>query len=65
MNIIDSIYKNDPITNMDLFVKFSNGMINYSKFIEKIFATTIFRNKDFSTTFEQFKNGKNILVTFL
>lgn len=60
MNIIETISKCDANTNMDLYVKFSNGMINFSKFIEKVFTTTLFENKELSTTFEQFKNGKNI-----
>jgi len=60
MNIIDTISKSDANTNMDLYVKFSNGMINFSKFMEKIFTTALLENKELSTTFEQFKNGKNI-----
>jgi len=60
MGIIDTISKSDENTNMDLFIKFSNGMNNFSKFMEKIFATALFENKELSSTFEQFKNGKNI-----
>jgi len=61
MNIIDTIHSSDPNTNMDLYVYFLNGMINFSKFIEKIFATALFENKELSMTYEQYKNGKNIL----
>ncbi|XP_027850187.2 serendipity locus protein alpha [Aphis gossypii] len=57
MNIIDTISKSNANTNMDLYVKFSNGMINFSKFMEKIFTTALFENKELSTTFEQFKNA--------
>jgi len=60
MNIIDTITKSYANTNMDLYVKFSNEMINFSKFMEKIFTTALFENKELSTTFEEFKNGKNI-----
>lgn len=61
MNIIDTINKSDPNTNMDLYVYLLNGMINLSKFIEKIFTTTLFENKELSTTYKQYKNGKSIL----
>ncbi|XP_025201384.1 serendipity locus protein alpha [Melanaphis sacchari] len=57
MNIIDTISKSDANTNMDLYVKFSNAMINFSKFMEKIFVTALFENKELSKTFEQFKNA--------
>ncbi|XP_060834960.1 serendipity locus protein alpha [Rhopalosiphum padi] len=57
MGIIDTISKSDENTNMDLFIKFSNGMNNFSKFMEKIFATALFENKELSSTFEQFKNA--------
>lgn len=60
MNIIDTISKSNANTNMDLYVKFSNGMINFSKFMEKIFTSALFENKELTTTFEQFKNGNNI-----
>jgi len=50
---------------MDLYVYFLNGIINFSKFIEKIFATALFENKELSTTYEQFKNGKNLLYIHL
>jgi len=46
---------------MDLYTNLLNGMINFSKFIEKIFATALIENKELSTTYEQYKNGKNIL----
>lgn len=61
MDIIDTIHNSDPNTDMDLYVYFSNGIINFSKFIEKIFATALFENKELSTFYEQFKNGKNLL----
>ncbi|XP_022181652.1 serendipity locus protein alpha [Myzus persicae] len=57
MNIIDTIHKSDPSTNMDLYVYFLNGMINFSKFIEKIFAKALFENEELSTTYEQYKNA--------
>ncbi|KAL4111826.1 hypothetical protein QTP88_015711 [Uroleucon formosanum] len=57
MNIIDTINKSDPNTNMDLYVYLLNGMINLSKFIEKIFTTTLFENKELSTTYKQYKNA--------
>jgi len=59
--MIDTIHKSDPNTNMDLYVKLLNGMINFSKFIEKIFPTALIKIKELSTTYEQYKNGKNIL----
>jgi len=60
MNIIETIHKNDPDTNVDIYIKFTNEMFNFSKFVEKIFVTELFKNKEISTTFKQFKNGKNI-----
>jgi len=61
MNVIDTIHNSDSNTNMDLYVYFLNGVINFSKFIEKIFSTALFENKELSMTYEQFKNGKNLL----
>lgn len=57
MNIIDTISKSYANTNMDLYVKFSNEMIHFSKFMEKIFTTALFKNNELSTSFEQFKNA--------
>jgi len=65
MNIIDTIQKSDPNTNMDLYVNLLNGMNNFSKFIEKIFSLALFENKELSTTYKQYKNGKNILQIHL
>lgn len=65
MNIIDTICKSDQKTNIDLYVKFLNGMVNFTKYIEKIFATR--EENDFSTSYKQFQNGKNNLfcnITF-
>ncbi|XP_029344543.1 serendipity locus protein alpha isoform X2 [Acyrthosiphon pisum] len=57
MNIIDTLQKSDPNTNVDLYVYLLNGMINFSKFIEKIFTLTLFENKELSTTYKQYKNA--------
>lgn len=58
MNIIDTICKSDLKSNGDLYEQFLNGLINFTKYIEKIFTTEISKGNNFSTSYKQFKNGK-------
>lgn len=64
MNIMDIICKSDPKTNWDLYKKILNGSVNFTKYIEKIFAIEIFKEIEFSESYKKFKDGNNILLFF-
>lgn len=61
MSITDTIYNSDQKANIGLYVKFLNGLVNFTKYIEKNFATQVPKDNDFSTSYKQFKSGKNNL----
>lgn len=65
LNIVDTICKSDSNTNTDLYVKLLNGLINFTKYTEKIFATKISKENEFSVTYKLFKNGNNLFIYFL
>lgn len=60
MDIIDTINKSDSKVNIDLFVKLLNGLVNFTKYIEKTFTPEMSRENNLFTFLKQYKNG-NIL----
>lgn len=59
MNIINTICKSDSTTNIDLYDKLLNGLTNLTKYIEKIFTNEVSKENAVSTSYKQFKDGKN------
>lgn len=64
INIIDDICKSDLNTNDDLYVKLLNGLVNFTKYIEKIFVSKMSNENELSTAYEQFNNGNNYLFFY-
>lgn len=63
MNFIDTIHTTDLKTNAHLYMALLNGLINFKKYMDKIFVTEMYnKNNKLFTNFEQFKNGKHFVL---
>lgn len=62
MNIIDTMCKNNPNTNIYLHEKLLNGFVNFKKYIEKVFNSEISKQNIFSIEYRQFKNGNYTII---
>lgn len=57
---MEIICKSDPKTNVDLYKNILNSSVNFTKYIEKIFAFEVSRETELSKSYKQFKDGNNI-----
>lgn len=57
---MEIICKSDPKTNVDLYKNILNSSVNFTKYIEKIFAFEESRETELSKSYKQFKDGNNI-----